>query len=84
MTDRFQKESVDVIFSCLPLGSFDPALTSEILRKAQYVLKSGGYFIQFQYFLQNKKDVEKYFEIQKIKWEIRNIPPAFVYIAEKK
>lgn len=75
--------SVDVIYSCLPLGSFSPMMVDAILQIAHKLLKPGGKYVQFQYFLQNKKDVAKYFTFEKTGLEVRNIPPAFIYTTKK-
>ena len=73
--------SVDVIFSCLPFGSFPNDLVDEILAEAKKMLKPGGKFIQFQYFLSDRKAISRHFHISHIGWEWRNFPPAFVYVA---
>ncbi|NRH20468.1 methyltransferase [Candidatus Gracilibacteria bacterium] len=78
------KNSVDVIISTLPLGSISHPGVGHILAAAEGILKKGGKFIQYQYVMANKKDVKKYFHIDHIYWEPRNIGPTFIYEAHKK
>jgi len=79
-----EKNSVDVIISTLPLGSISHPGVGHILSAAEQVLKKGWKFIQYQYVMANKKDVKKYFHIDHIYWEPRNIGPTFIYEAHKK
>lgn len=74
----------DVIISTLPLGSISHPGVGHILEAAQWVLKKWWKFIQYQYVMANKKDVKKYFHIDHIYWEPRNIGPTFIYEAHKK
>lgn len=76
--------SVDIIISTLPLGSISSPGVDHILLASQSVLKSWARFIQFQYALQNLRDVKKYFIVDYISFEIRNIWPAFIYKTHKK
>jgi phospholipid N-methyltransferase len=46
-------------------------------------LKTGGSYIQYQYWMANKHDVKRHFHIQKIWFEPRNLSPAFIYISQK-
>lgn len=79
----FEKESIDYIISSLPLWFFDKNNVSDILEKSKYTLKKTWKFIQYQYFLQNKNQIKKYFPKINYKFTLLNIPPAFVYICHK-
>lgn len=79
----FEKESVDYIISSLPLAFIEPHIVGEILDKSRQVLKSTGKYIQYQYFLQNKKQIKSYFPKTDYKFTLFNFPPAFVYICHK-
>ncbi len=79
-----ETESIDIIISTLPLGSISALWVEHILTAAAGVLKKEGRFIQYQYALQNLKDVKKYFIVDNIYFEPRNIWPAFIYSAHKK
>ncbi len=74
---------VDFIFCGLPLLNFPRKQVENLLHQVYDVLKPGGKFIGFQYtpfifpMLKNK------FSNTVIEFELRNIPPAFVYISQK-
>lgn len=73
-------QNADVIISTLPFGSLPKCLLTSIITAAEKTLKKWWIFLQYQYFLQNKKDIEKIFNKKaKIRFEARNLPPAFVY-----
>lgn len=77
------KESVDVIISSLPLGSLSQDQNDTILDAMHQVLKSGGKYIQYQYWPKNKDDVEKRFAFDHIYYDVRNVPPVFIYVTHK-
>ena len=76
--------SIDVVISTLPLGSLEQAVTEDILKKISLALKHGGKYIQYQYWMANKKDVKKVFHMEGIRFEPRNFSPAFIYVTEKR
>jgi phosphatidylethanolamine/phosphatidyl-N-methylethanolamine N-methyltransferase len=73
----------DCIISSLPLAIFNETLRNNILCESQNSLKTGGYFIQFQYSLQSKKALQKHFSQLKVDFTPLNIPPAFIYTCKK-
>lgn len=75
--------SIDIVISTLPLGSLDKEMVEEILVQIQKVLKEWGTYIQYQYWMANKKDVKRHFHLEKIKFEPRNFTPAFIYVTKK-
>lgn len=75
---------VDTIISTLPLGSISQDWVDSILRSIHRALTPGGKFIQYQYWMYNRSDIQKYFEIKRTYFEIRNFWPAFIYEAIKK
>lgn len=77
------EKKADVILSWLPFGSFPKELTDEILKESHKNLKYNWLYIQFQYFLQNKKDIYKTFKNHSISWQPLNFPPAFIYKCHK-
>ncbi len=79
----FSPGSVDVVISTLPLGSILKEGVHHILQSAQTVLKSGGQYIQYQFWMANRRDVKAYFHIENTKLELRNYGPAFIYQARK-
>jgi len=79
----FKKASVDYILSSLPLGIIDKPIVSNILESSKFILKKKGHFIQFQYFLQNKKQINETFPSVRYLFTFLNLPPAFVYVCKK-
>ncbi len=77
-------ETIDIVISTLPLGSISHPWVGHILSAAHLALRKWGKFLQYQYALQNLRDVKKYFVLDRISFELRNIWPAFIYLAHKK
>lgn len=76
-------ETVDYVVSGLPLACMERKKVHTILSHFLRILKPNGVYLQFQYFLSNKKDIALYFPIITYDFTFLNIPPAFVYIAKK-
>ncbi len=76
-------KKADVVVSWLPFWSLPKELTKEILEVAHKNLKFDWIYLQFQYFLQNKKDIHNTFKNHSISWQPVNFPPAFVYKCHK-
>ena len=74
---------VDCILSGLPLANFPQSLRDRILHEVLLSLKPGGLFIQFQYSLQMKNQLQKRFTKIDLRFVPLNIPPAFVYYCYK-
>ncbi len=81
--DFCQKDTIDYIVSSLPLAFIDKDVVCKILEKSKHILKPKWKFIQYQYFLQNKKDIKKVFWKIDYKFTLLNFPPAFVYVCHK-
>ncbi|MDO7904791.1 methyltransferase domain-containing protein [Paenibacillus sp. JX-17] len=77
-------QQLDCIFSGLPFFNFELEFREILVDQIYKALKPGGLFIAFQYSLQMKKALSKYFTIEKIDWVPLNTPPAFVYVCRKK
>ncbi|MCC6426599.1 MAG: methyltransferase domain-containing protein [Phycisphaerales bacterium] len=84
--------SVDCIVSGLPFAAFPDGLQREILAAAIRVLKPGGRFVTFAYYIANLKRAGRNFrrlledsfdEVQTSRGVILNVPPAFVYRCRK-
>jgi phospholipid N-methyltransferase len=69
----------DIIFSCLPLLSIPVIPRLRILRQVQERLEPAGKLIQFQYSLLSERLLSRYFDWTRV-YEIRNLPPAWVYV----
>ncbi|MEY4571090.1 MAG: hypothetical protein RLZ10_283 [Bacteroidota bacterium] len=76
-------ENADLIISSLPLSNIDETVRNNILSTITESLKPQGKFIQFQYSLQAKKELNHWFSKVNIKFTALNIPPAFVYSCVK-
>ena len=83
-------ESYDVIVSSLPLKNFEcredqNAFLTKVIEGFKHSLKVGGMYLQYQYFLSNKDDIEKIFgkTMDEISFVPLNILPAFVYSMTK-
>lgn len=83
INEYIENNSVDCIISSLPLSFIDKNKVDDILKKSNHILKDEWEFIQYQYFLQNKKQIGKHFSKIKYKFTPLNFPPAFVYICKK-
>ncbi|MDR0273717.1 MAG: methyltransferase [Clostridiales bacterium] len=68
----------DFIISGLPFASLPQEISENILAQTKKFLSPNGFFITFQYTLFKKKILTRFFEIAKIKHEMRNVPPAYV------
>ena len=77
--DELAIGQVDHIVSSLPLALLDDGMVQNILRVAGSNLRDGGKFLQYQYSLKNYNDVKPVFKDVKLKFTLRNMPPAFVY-----
>ena len=75
--------NLDAIISSLPLTNFDDKLTNNILKSSYESLKEEGLYIQFQYSLNARKKLKRVFNMVKINFTPKNIPPAFVYTCKK-
>jgi phospholipid N-methyltransferase len=76
---KYGHQKADAILSSLPLAMFSKELRESVLTASKNALIEGGTYVQFQYSLQAKKELEKNFKKVKIGWTVRNFPPAFVY-----
>ena len=77
--DELAIQQVDHVVSSLPLALLDDAMVQNILRVVGMNLRDGGKFLQYQYSLKNYNDVKPIFKNVKLKFTLRNMPPAFVY-----
>ena len=77
--DELGIDQVDHIVSSLPLALIDDDVVETILQSAKNNLRDGGRFLQYQYSLKNYSDVKPMFSNVKLRFTLRNMPPAFVY-----
>lgn len=74
--------SVDAIFSEVPLVSLPKQVGENILNAVKSSLKTGGKFLQISYSLFGKKKIQSFFDQVKIEFTFFNLPPAFLYICQ--
>jgi len=80
---KFNLDKVDSIISSLPLAIFPEELQKSILLVSERSLAPAGKFIQFQYSLQAKSELQNLFHHVDVDFTLSNIPPAFVYTCHK-
>ncbi len=73
----------DYVISSLPLANFPKKLQETILKESHDILKNQGKYIQFQYSLLSKKNLEAQFNSIDVSFTPLNFPPAFVYTCVK-
>lgn len=79
------RDEYDVIVSSLPLKNFSSAGNNAFLYRVietlRDSLKPGGTFLQYQYFMSNKADIETVFgkPVDTVSFVPFNILPAFIY-----
>lgn len=86
MMDHAQKlgfEEVDTVFSALPFVVLPAELSKSIVRSCHDALKPMGQFIQFHYSLMMIKLYKEVFKRVSIKFELFNLPPAFIILCSK-
>lgn len=80
-------DEVDVIVSTLPFTNFWDTLMRNILEANECVLKSGGIFVLVQYSNYQRRSFRKYLKTCSLINEqriMRNMPPAKVFVFQKK
>jgi phospholipid N-methyltransferase len=75
---------LDCIISGLPYFNFSQSVRDKLLEQIVLSLKTNGQFIAFQYSLQMKEQLSRYFDIEAIHLVLLNLPPAFVYVCRKR
>lgn len=74
---------VDYMVSGLPVAVLPKDKKIKILEAINNYLKKGGFYIQFQYSLTSLSLLKRFFNKVSVNLELRNIPPAFVYVCGK-
>jgi len=77
--DELDIAKVDHVVSSLPLSLIDDDVVDNILASVDSNLREGGRFLQYQYSLANYSDMKPFFRDVKLRFTLRNMPPAFVY-----
>ena len=84
--NRLNINEVDGIVSSLPLTIIPKEVVNSILVNSRKILKINGQFSQFQYSTVFYKKIKEIFKPEnvKLKFEVKNFPPAFIYKCIKK
>lgn len=78
--EKYVKQPVHTIISTLPFASLPNTLLPTIINECKDILAPNGIFLQYQYFLTDKKRIENIFQKKAtLGFELRNFPPAFIY-----
>jgi len=80
---RFQMPQVDCIVSGLPFSIFPEVLRNNIMDVVNQSLKPGGIYIGYQYTLQMKNILKRYFHEVNVHFVPMNLPPAFIFYCKK-
>ena len=80
LLEKLGLPKADSVISGIPLSNLSHKKINVMLQTAKHFLKPGGNFVQFQYSLRNYRDIKNVFGKALIKFEYRNLPPAFVYV----
>ncbi len=81
--EKLDHVHVDYVVSGLPIGNFRSSIREKIFSEIYAHLSDTGRYIQFQYFLASLRHIRKFFDARIIAYEVRNVPPAFVYECKK-
>ena len=77
-------DKADCIISSLPLTNIPKEISDKILANAYEAMVDDSLYVQYQYSLTYYKKLKQVFNDNvKLSFEAFNIPPAFVYIAQK-
>ena len=82
--NEMELDSVHHFVSSLPLTNMPDLISENIVNESYTLLVKDGYFLQYQYSLTYLKKFKEIFLNKVIlNFELRNIPPAFIYKCKK-
>jgi len=76
-------EQPEFIISGIPLGNLPRDMTHSLIDKIRQALAPGGWYIQFQYSLLDRKKIKAQFDRFRTIPVFLNVPPAVVYFGRK-
>ena len=77
-------DQVDYVVSGLPFMSLPKPVSVRIFHATNRLIGKNGKFITFQYSLVKEKFFQKYFVLERKLHEMKNIPPAYVFVCRQK
>jgi len=81
---KYGFDKVDCVVSSLPFTNIPQEISDRILKNTYEAMEDDSMFVQYQYSLTYYKKLKEVFNDKvKLSFEAFNIPPAFVYIAQK-
>jgi len=83
LLNQHELPQADCIVSGLPFSNFPPALRDSIMGAINQSLKPGGIYIGYQYTLQMKNILKRYFSEVHVQFVPMNLPPAFIFYCRK-
>jgi phospholipid N-methyltransferase len=83
IAQRFGVGTVDVIVSGVPFAFLSPDDRHALLKKTAHMLRPGGRFVAYQVTTHLIPLLKRHFKKVRIEFEIRNLPPHFVFTAFK-
>ena len=81
--EKLKITKIDYFVSSLPLTNIPDSVAKKILTESYTQLHKDGCFLQYQYSLTYFKKFKKIYPNVDLDFEIRNIPPAFIYKCKK-
>ena len=82
---RLNISNIDYAFSGIPFSLIKTKNKREIIKSTSDKLRKGGKFLVYQqYSMMVRKYLRIYFEDIKTKLELRNMPPSYVFVCERK
>jgi phospholipid N-methyltransferase len=82
--NRLNIPKAHYVISGLPLANFDHKLRQKLFNAINAGMTDDGVYVQFQYLLASWSHVRKEFDAKIIGFEVRNLPPAFIYSCRKR
>lgn len=82
--NKYGFQYADRVISGLPLAVFSKEERNYLLNEIDNCLNREGEYIQFQYSISDILALKKIFPKVNLMFEMRNIPPAFIYVCLKK
>lgn len=81
--NKFGFQYADCVISGLPLAVFSKEERGQLLDVVDGCLSENGRYVQFQYSLSDMAALKNVFPKVNLNFEMRNIPPAFIYVCYK-
>ncbi len=80
---KCNEEHADYVISGIPFSLFDDKVKKKIIKNTQSALSKGGKFLAYQTLRKLKEPLEQQFNSVKTDFSLLNIPPLFIFEAER-